>query len=85
MVIEKEYGKLTADQFRRVIRKLPELRRESEEFQATLREATPERTRELLGDGLQWAWLYEKPVAFVVGFMVTLIGKSESLIAGSGR
>jgi len=31
--MNKEYGKLTADQFRRLIHKLPEFRREASEFE----------------------------------------------------
>ncbi len=81
----KEYGRLTEDQFKQVIRQLPELRRESEDFQATLRKATPEKFRELVGNGLQWAWLYEKPMALVIGYMVVLIGKADSLVAATAQ
>jgi hypothetical protein len=53
--MEKEYGKLTEDQFRRFVRHLPDFRREYAGFEETMRAATPERLRELLGDGINRA------------------------------
>ena len=46
--MQKEYGTLTEDQFRRLVRKLPEFRREAKEFHDTLRSASPEKLREVL-------------------------------------
>ncbi|MBX9810951.1 MAG: hypothetical protein K2Y16_04975 [Burkholderiales bacterium] len=76
---EKQYGKLTADQFRRLIRKLPEFRSESKAFHEELRAASPEKLREVLGDGIWWAPLYEMPFAEVVALMVCAIGQADYL------
>ncbi len=50
--MEKEYGELTEDQFKRLIGQLPEFRRESGEIQDALNSASPEKLREVLGDGV---------------------------------
>jgi len=79
--MNKEYGRLTADQLRRLIRKLPEFRREASGFEDSLRSASPEKVRELLGDGFAWAPLYERPFVQVVGLLVYAIGQLERLKA----
>ena len=66
----KEYGELNEDQFRRLRRKLPEFRREAEGFQDDLRTASAEKLREILGDGLWWAPLYEMTFTQIVGLLV---------------
>ena len=68
--MNKEYGKLTADQFRRLIRKLPEFRRESKGFQDDLRSASPEKLRAVLGAGVWWAALYELAMSESVALMI---------------
>ena len=56
---EKEYGKLSEDQFKRLIRKLPEFRKESGALREALRKAAAQNIRDLLGDGIWWAPVYE--------------------------
>ncbi len=51
--MEKEYGKLTEDQFKRFIRKLPEFRHESKDLQERLKATSPERLRKVLRNGGQ--------------------------------
>jgi hypothetical protein len=77
--MDKEYGKLTEDQFRRLIRKLPEFRRDSDEFYRELRSASPDKLREILDDGIWWAPLYELPFVHVVTLMIYAIGQLERL------
>jgi hypothetical protein len=50
--VEKIYGNLTEEQFKRLIGQLPEFRRESREFQELLRAASADKLREVLGDGV---------------------------------
>src|SRR5688500_10227539 len=77
--MHKEYGKLTADQFRRLIRKLPDFQQEVREFEQSLSEASPEKLSRIFGDGVSWSYLYERPLAEVVGLMVYAIGQLENL------
>lgn len=75
----KAYRKLSEDQFRRLIRKLPEFRAESDALQKRLREAPKEKLRELLGDGLWWAPLYEMTFTLNVGLLMYVLGKADWL------
>lgn len=75
----KDYGKLTEDQFRRFIRQLPEFRREQGELQEFVRSASPEKLREILGDGLWWAPLYELSLTRLLGLLFYLLGEIDRL------
>jgi hypothetical protein len=77
--MRKEYGKLTEDQFRRVIRQLPEFRREHKAFEEDIRSAGPEKLREVLGDGVWWAPLYELSMAQSLGLLFYVLGKVDRL------
>ena len=77
--MDKEYGKLTEDQFRRVIRQLPEFRREQAEFEDTFRSATPEKLREVLGDGIWWAPLYELSLTEGLALLFYVLGEIDRL------
>lgn len=73
----KEYRKLTEDQFRRVIRKLPEFRAESETLQRKLAQAPKEKLKELLGEGVWWAPLYELTFAQNMAWLFYVLDKVE--------
>lgn len=61
MPLSKEFGKLTNDQFARLVKTLPELRTQSCEL-TKIYQANPKRLNELLGDGpVSWGELYERP------------------------
>ena len=77
--MEKEYGKLTEDQFRRLVKQLPEIRKQGGELQEAFRSASKERLREILGDGVWWAPLYELPLIQVLGVLFHVIGQTEWL------
>ena len=62
-MFEKEYGKLSEDQFRRLIARLPELRKESTEFDAARASFSKERFREFFPEGFVWGAVYERPFA----------------------
>lgn len=58
-LLTKEYGKLTADQFKDFIGKLPELRRQRDEFGGLLAEVPKQKFDELMGSGFAWGEIYE--------------------------
>ena len=76
-IADKEYGKLTEDQFKRLIQKLPEFRSESKQLQEALQSASKEKLREMLGDGVWWAPVYELPYVMGVALLVYVLGKTE--------
>ena len=78
--MEKEYGKLTAEQFRRLIAKLPELRAGAKDLPELLRTATSEKVRAVLDEGIHWAGFYELPFAEHVALSLFLLGQGERLI-----
>jgi len=57
--VEKEYGKLSADQFRKLINTLPELRNQRDEMGRLLAAAPPEKLDKILKENYAWAILYE--------------------------
>ena len=77
--MEKEYGKLTEDQFKRLVRKLPELRKQEGELQEAFRSASKERLREILGEGVWWAPLYELSLVQVLALLFHVLGQGEWL------
>lgn len=60
--MEKEYGKLTAEEFARLVRRLPELRQGEVEIRQQASRLPKSRVRELLGEGSNWAPVYEMPM-----------------------
>jgi len=77
--MSREYGKLSEDQFRRVIRKLPDLRREGADFRAHLEKMSDEKLRSLIGDGLCWAPLYERTFQECLALLVYVLGDWERI------
>lgn len=73
----KEYGKLSESQFKRLIGSLPEFRREAKSTQDALRAASKENIRELLGDGIWWAPVYELPLAHGLALLVYALGEVD--------
>jgi hypothetical protein len=77
--MEKDYEKLTEDQFRRFVRKLPEFRIEYAGFEEMVRSASPEKLREIIGDGLWWAPLYELSLIELLALMFYVLGEIDHL------
>jgi hypothetical protein len=77
--MQKEFGKLTEDQFRRFVRQLPEFRKEYAGFEQSMRAATPEKLRELLGDGIWWAPVYEVPFGIGLACLFYMLGETDRL------
>ena len=77
--MEQEYGKLTEDQFKRLVRKLPELRKQEAELQEGFRCASKEKLQEILGDGVWWAPLYERSLVEGLALLFHVLGQAEWL------
>jgi hypothetical protein len=73
----KEYEKLNEDQFKRLIGKLPEFRKESGALQEALRKASAQNIRDLLGDGIWWAPLYELTFVEACALLLYVLDKVE--------
>lgn len=72
--MNKEYGKLSAEQFKGVIDTLPEIRRQASDIRTAIAQVPKHRLGELLVENYNWAWAYElnfhehvAVVAYVVG------------------
>jgi hypothetical protein len=72
--MQKEYGKLTADQFRELIGKLPELRRQRDEFGRLLNEVPKEKFDTLMIRDFNWGHVYENSFAQHVALAMTAFG-----------
>jgi len=68
--MEKEYGKLTADQFRALVDLLPELQGKARDLKRDMQEVPGERWNELLSEGYSWAWVYDFP--FIVHLSIVV-------------
>ena len=77
--MEKEYGKLSADQFRRLINKLPEISAGAKELGEELRLATPEKVRAVLDKGIYWAAFYEVPFVEDVALGMYVLGHGDQV------
>jgi hypothetical protein len=77
---KKEYGKLSADQFRRLIRQLPETRASAEELPELMRTATSEKVRAVLDEGIYWAAFYELSFAEHLALGLHLLGQGDRII-----
>ena len=73
MLMEKEYGRLTLDQFRDVVKKLPEIRGQMNELPHLLN-SKPERLNEILGSGYYWAGIYELSLSKQIARLMVLMG-----------
>ncbi len=77
--MQKEYGKLTENQFRRFIQGLPEFRKEHQELEGLLRSASSEKLREVIGEGVWWAPLYELSLIELLAFLIYVLGEIDHL------
>lgn len=77
--MEKEYGKLTADQFKAFVGKLPELRAQQGEMSALLKDLPREKFRKLMSDGVNWAEIYEGSFAEHIAICVVAFGLVKRL------
>lgn len=77
----KAYGKVSAEQFRRLIKHLPEIRTATEELPELLRSSSSEKLREALRQDILWAGLYELPFHDHVAVALYVLGLKDKIIA----
>jgi hypothetical protein len=75
----KEYGKLSANQFGRLIGKLPEMRESLRELPDVLRQTSSEKLKAVLKEGVSWAAMYELPFAHRVALGLYVIGQKDCI------
>ncbi len=79
--MEKEYGKLTEDQFKRLIRALSEVRKESKRTEEAMRAASREKLREMLGGGISWSAIYEVSLTEGTAHLMLALGYADRVMA----
>lgn len=77
--MNKEFGKLTANQFREFVGLLPQLRQESAWLRKTLQELPKDKRHELFAPGSSWEWIYELSLIQHVVLLVYALGRSDTL------
>jgi hypothetical protein len=75
--LKKTYGKLSAEQFRRVVGTLPEVRKGTKDLPALLKQASPRQINEALDAGIYWAAFYEMPFVEHVALGLYLLGLKD--------
>lgn len=74
---KKEYGKLTAEQFKALIDKLPEIRKQDKELAEAVRDVSKERMEELLPKDYAWSDIYESTFVEHVALVMLALDKVE--------
>lgn len=75
----KEYGKLTATQFKNLISKLPEIRRQQSELTDLVRSTPKGRLEEILSNDFAWASLYEMTLVEHLTLLMLALDKVDFL------
>ena len=76
---EKEYGKLSLDQFKLLVQELPELRKKLKELPKLLRTISEEEKNEILSKDLSWANVYERSFNEQLALLVCALGRADKL------
>lgn len=76
---QKEFGKLTTEQFKSLIQKLPELRKEGSSLEQAVREIPEDRFNEMLEKDFYWALVYELSFVEHVAFLMIALDKLDFL------
>lgn len=79
-ILKKEYGKLSLDQFKRLIKELPEVRNQMQELPELIRTAPKEKISELLDKEFYWAEVYELPFHHQIALLFCALGRVQKLI-----
>lgn len=77
---EKEYGKLSLEQFKRLTNDLPEIRSQMQELPDLIRSVPPEKIDGLLGKDFYWAEVYEFPYHIQLAMLFCALGKVNDLV-----
>lgn len=78
--MEKEYGKLSLEQFKQLVKDLPEVRGQIEKVPSLIRSVPAERISELLDKEFYWAEVYELPYHEQIALLFFALGKVKELI-----
>lgn len=76
---EKEYGKLSLDQFKQLVQKLPEIRKKQKEPPKLFHSIPEDEKHEILVEGLSWANVYERSVDEQLALLVCKSGRADKL------
>lgn len=79
MPTEKEFGKLTVDQFRHLIKTLPEVRNNMKELPELIRSVPRKKIDDMLKEGFCWSFVYELPFLDSLALLVLSLGRAEQL------
>lgn len=77
---EKEYGNLSLDQFKRIVKELPEIRSQMQELPELIRTTPKERISEILDKEFFWAAVYELPFHHQIALLFCALGRAQKLI-----
>lgn len=76
---EKEYGKLSLDQFKQLVKELPVVRNQMQELPELIRSTPKERIAELLDKDFYWAEVYELPFHHQIALLFFALGRANKL------
>lgn len=79
MPTDKEFGKLSIDQFRQIIQTLPEVRGQMKEMSEVIRSAPVTKLKEILDKDYYWAEAYEWEFAEQIAMLIIVLGKANEL------
>lgn len=80
MSAEKEFGKLTVEQFREVIRDLADVKGHIKELPQLIRSAPRQRLKEIFDEDFAWADVYELPYVEGIALTVCALGQAKQII-----
>lgn len=76
---QKEYGKLTADQFKHLVQQLPEIRKEQKSLDEYVKTTPQDRINALLENDFYWAKVYELTFVEHLSLLLMALDKVEFL------
>ncbi len=76
---EKEYGKFSLDQFKRLVDELPEIRSQMQEIPKLAQATSKEKINKILDRGFYWAGVYEMPFNEQLALLFCALGRKDKL------
>ena len=76
----KEYGKLTLDQFKCLVKKLPEVRGQMKELPGLLRSTSAAKLEEILDEDFHWSEIYEISLVEQLALMAVVLGDAQRIV-----
>lgn len=80
MPSEKEYGPLSLDQFRRIVKALPEVRQQMNDLPQFMRSLPRQKSRKILDKEFYWAKVYELSFDEQLALLVVVLGKTQQVV-----